>query len=179
MTTQAISQWNLDPTHSEVQFKVRHLVISNVTGTFRNFSATLEKAGDDFNGAKVSFTAHVDSIDTNQTDRDNHLKSPEFFDAAQFPTIEFVSSSFEKSGDNTYSVKGHLTMKGITREVELSAELGGELVDPWGNRKLGFEVSGTVKREDFGLTWSAVTEAGGVVVGSDVKLLFNVQFAAA
>lgn len=118
MTTQAISQWNLDPTHSEVQFKVRHLVISTVTGTFRNFSASLEKAGEDFNGAKVSFTAHVDSIDTNQADRDNHLKSPEFFDAAQFPTIEFVSSSFEKSSDNTYTVKGNLTMKGITREVE-------------------------------------------------------------
>lgn len=179
MTTQAISKWNLDPTHSEVQFKVRHLVISNVTGTFRNFSATLEKVGEDFNGAKVTFTAHVDSIDTNQADRDNHLKSPEFFDAAQFPTVEFVSSSFEKTGDHTYSVTGDLTMKGITHSVVLTAEFGGEMVDPWGNRKVGFEVSGTVKREDFGLTWSAVTEAGGVVVGSDVKLLFNVQFVGA
>ena len=179
MTTEAISKWNLDPTHSEVQFKVRHLVISNVTGTFRNFSATLEKAGEDFSGAKVTFTAHVDSIDTNQADRDNHLKSPEFFDAAQFPTVEFVSSSFEKTGDHTYSVTGDLTMKGITHSVELTAEFGGEMVDPWGNRKVGFEVSGTVKREDFGLTWSAVTEAGGVVVGSDVKLLFNVQFVGA
>ena len=179
MTIEAISKWNLDPTHSEVQFKVRHLVISNVTGTFRNFSATLEKAGEDFSGAKVTFTAHVDSIDTNQADRDNHLKSPEFFDAAQFPTVEFVSSSFEKTGDHTYSVTGDLTMKGITHSVELTAEFGGEMVDPWGNRKVGFEVSGTVKREDFGLTWSAVTEAGGVVVGSDVKLLFNVQFVGA
>jgi len=179
MTTQAISQWNLDPTHSEVQFKVKHLVISTVTGNFRNFSASLEKYGDDFSGAKVTFTAQVNSIDTNQADRDGHLQSPEFFDAAQFPTIEFVSTSFEKKSDSVYAVKGHLTMKGITKEVELTAEFGGEMVDPWGNRKAGFEVSGLVKREEFGLTWSAVTEAGGIVVGSDVKLLFNLQFVAA
>ncbi len=180
MTTQSLAQWNLDPTHSEAQFKVKHLVISTVTGTFKQFTASLHAASStDFTGASVTFSASVDSIDTNNADRDGHLKSGEFFDAAQFPSIDFKSASFEKISDSEYNVVGDLTIKGITNTVALKAEFGGEMVDPWGNHKIGFEVSGVVKREEFGLTWSAVTEAGGVVVGSDVKLLFNAQFAPA
>ena len=180
MTTQTLAQWNLDPSNSEAQFKVKHLVISTVTGKFKEFSATLHAASStDFSGAQVAFSAVVSSIDTNSADRDGHLQSPEFFDAAQFPSIDFKSTSFEKISDNDYTVVGDLTMKGVTNTVALKAEFGGEMVDPWGNHKIGFEVTGVVKREEFGLTWSAVTEAGGVVVGSDVKLIFNVQFAPA
>ena len=179
MTTQAISKWNLDAAHSEVQFKVKHLVISTVTGSFKEFSANIEKHGDSWANAAIEFSAAIDSIDTNNADRDGHLKSPEFFDAAQFPHISFKSTSFNEKSSNVFELVGDLTLKGVTKSVTLNAELGGEMVDPWGNHKVGFEVSGEINREEFGLTWNAVTEAGGLVVGPNVKLIMNVQFAPA
>lgn len=179
MTTQAISQWNSDAAHSEVQFKVKHLVISTVTGSFKKFNATIEKHGENWAGSNISFSADVTSIDTNQADRDGHLQSPEFFDAAQFPTIDFKSTSFTEKSSGNYELVGDLTIKGITKSVTLNAEFGGEMVDPWGNHKVGFEVTGEIVRDEFGLTWSAVTEAGGLVVGPNVKLIMNIQFAPA
>ncbi len=179
MTTQAISKWNVDAAHSEVQFKVKHLVISTVTGSFKAFNASIEKTGDSWANAAIEFSAEIDSIDTNNADRDGHLKSPEFFDAAQFPQITFKSSSFTEKSANHFALVGDITIKGVTKSIELNAELGGEMVDPWGNHKVGFEVSGEINREEFGLTWNAVTEAGGLVVGPNVKLLMNVQFAPA
>lgn len=179
MTTQAISKWNLDAAHSEVQFKVKHLVISTVTGSFKSFTASVEKHGDSWANAAIEFSAAIDSIDTNNADRDGHLKSPEFFDAAQFPTISFKSTSFTEKSANHFALVGDITIKGVTKSIELNAELGGEMVDPWGNHKVGFEVSGEINREEFGLTWNAVTEAGGLVVGPTVKLMMNVQFAPA
>jgi polyisoprenoid-binding protein YceI len=164
------TKWVIDPTHSEIQFKVKHLVISTVTGHFRQFSGEAETGENDFTGATVRFAAHTDSIDTNHKDRDNHLKSPDFFDAAQFPEIRFASVAFAAN-----KLEGDLTIKGVTRRVVLNVDFGGEMKDPYGNHKAGFEVTGKISRKDFGLNWSAVTEAGGVVVGDEVKLIANVQ----
>lgn len=169
--------WEIDPAHSEVHFKIRHLVISTVTGAFRIFSGTLENDDNEsFENARVAFTLDVYSIDTNETDRDEHLKSPEFFDADQFPEIHFKSTSFHhKSGDH-YDLAGNLTLKGVTRPVTLEVLFGGEAKDGFGNFRAGFEVSGTINRKDFGLAYNGVTEAGGLVVGDEVKLAANVQF---
>jgi polyisoprenoid-binding protein YceI len=169
-TAEAIkTKWGIDPTHTEVQFKVKHLVISTVTGTFNKFNGWAEAEEENFNGADIQFSIEAGSIDTNQADRDAHLKSPDFFDAANHPTIEF------KGKLNGEKLSGHLTMRGKTLPVTLKAELGGVAKDPWGNTKAGFEISGTVNRKEFGLNWNAVTEAGGVLVGEDVKILINAQ----
>jgi polyisoprenoid-binding protein YceI len=171
------TKWVLDPMHSEVQFKVKHLVISTVSGFFKSFEGELDTANDDFTDASISFSLDINSIDTNQTQRDEHLKSAEFFDAEQYPKISFKSSSFTKTGDDEYALAGDLTIKGITKPVTLDVEFGGAATDFYGNTKAGFEITGKINRKEFGLTWSGVTEAGAVVVGEDIKLLINVQFA--
>jgi polyisoprenoid-binding protein YceI len=172
-----MANWIIDAAHSELQFKVKHLMISTVTGTFRTFSGSVESNGDDFSGASVRFEAEVASIDTRSEDRDNHLKSGDFFDAEKFPKLSFVSSSWEKTGEDTYEVKGDLTIKGVTLPVTLEVESGGVQKDPWGNTKAGFDLKGKINRKDFGLTWNAATEAGGVLVGEEVKLIASVQLA--
>lgn len=181
MTTQSqnTTQWNLDPTHSEVQFKVKHLVISTVTGAFNSFSATAHTNEAGWENAQIEFTADINSIDTNNEQRDGHLKSAEFFDAESFPQLQFKSTQFTHKSDNQYELQGDLTIKNVTKNVTLNVEFGGEMVDPYGNHKAGFEVSGEINRHDFDLTWNAVTEAGGVVVGPNIKLLMNIQFAKA
>jgi len=170
------TKWSIDPMHSEVQFKVKHLVISTVSGFFRSFEGSMETEGEGFENADISFALNIDSIDTNQTQRDEHLKSAEFFDAAQYPQITFKSTSFKSTGDDEYQLVGDLTIKGITKPVTLAAEFGGSTDDFYGNTKAGFEISGKINRKDFGLTWDGVTEAGSVVLGSDIKLDINVQF---
>jgi polyisoprenoid-binding protein YceI len=174
--TAATTKWTLDPTHSEVQFKIKHLVISTVTGSFKSFEGSMQSEGDTFENAQVEFSLNVDSIDTNQEMRDGHLKGEEFFDAAKYPTIKFESTSFVKDGDG-YKVTGNLTMKDVTKAVTLEAEYGGTAVDFYGNTKAGFEVTGKINRKEFGLTWGGITEAGAIVLGDDVKLIANVQFA--
>ena len=171
----ATSKWVIDPTHSEIQFKVKHLVISTVTGSFKTFEGTVETDGDDLTTANINFSADIASIDTNQAQRDEHLRSAEFFDAANHPKMTFTSSSLEKTGDDTYKLKGDLTMKGVTKPVVLDAEYGGAMTDFYGQNKAGFEITGKINRKDFGLTWSATTEAGGVVVGDEIKLAINIQ----
>ena len=167
------TKWMIDPTHSEVAFKVKHLVISTVTGYFRTFEGHAEAASDDFYGAVVAFSLAVDSIDTNQSDRDQHLKSADFFDVANFPTISFAGKLVNQGGD--YQLVGNLTLKGITKEVALEVTYGGTVADPYGQTKAGFEIEGKLNRKDFGLTWSAITEAGSVVVSDQVRLQFSVQ----
>ncbi|MFD2933999.1 YceI family protein [Spirosoma flavum] len=167
--------WAIDPTHSEVQFKVKHLVISTVTGSFGQYEGHVETVGDDFDGAKISFSADISSISTGNEQRDGHLKSVEFFDAEQFPKLMFVSTSMTKTGDESYSVTGDLTLHGVTKPVTLKVEYGGQMQDFYGQTKAGFEATGTIKRKEFGLTWDGVTEAGGVVVSDDVKLVLNIQ----
>ena len=177
METATKTVWNIDPTHSEIQFKVKHLVISTVTGHFRQFEGTVETEGDDFDTATIHFEADTASVDTNQPQRDEHLRSAEFFDSEQYPKMTFQSTTVEKTGDESYKVTGDLTIKGITKPVELKAEFGGSMTDFYGNYKSGFEISGKINRKEFGLTWDAVTEAGGIVVGDEVKLALNVQIA--
>jgi polyisoprenoid-binding protein YceI len=170
-----MAKWIVDNMHSEVQFKVKHLVISTVTGTFNKFSAELEAEKEDFTDAKISFSADIDSIDTNNAQRDAHLKSDDFFNAEKFPQMTFKSSSLEKS-NGKYTLKGDLTIRDITKPVVLDVELGGVATDPYGQIKAGFEAVGKINRKEFGLMWSAVTEAGGVVVSDEVKILLNIQF---
>ena len=167
------TKWIIDPTHSEVAFKVKHLVISTVTGYFRAFEVHAEATSDDFSGAAVAFSLDVNSIDTNQSDRDQHLKSADFFDTASFPSIAFAGKIVNHGGE--YQLQGDLTLKGITQQVTLDVTYGGTVADPYGQTKAGFEIEGKLNRKDYGLTWSAITEAGSVVVSDQVRLQLSVQ----
>lgn len=167
-------KWIIDTTHSEIAFKVKHLVISSVTGYFRKFEGSADTGADDFSDAAVNFTVDVSSIDTNQKDRDNHLRSADFFDVEKHPLLKFSNAKLVKNGSG-YKVVGDLTIKAITKPVELDAELGGVAKDGYGQLKAGFELQGKISRKAFGLTWSAVTEAGSVVVGDEVRILASVQ----
>jgi polyisoprenoid-binding protein YceI len=171
----ATTKWVLDPTHSEVTFKVKHLMFTNVSGNFTKFEATAESDDENFDNASFSFSADVDSINTNNADRDGHLKSADFFDAAQFPTITFTSTSVAKDGSDL-KVTGDLTVHGVTKSVTLDTEFGGIQKDPWGNIKSGFSVTGKINRKDFGLSWNAALETGGVMLGEEVKLALELQF---
>ncbi len=173
--TSAITTWGVDPTHSEVQFKVRHLVISTVTGYFKSYDIKATAEDGDWTTGKVFFSADIDSIDTGQEQRDGHLKSADFFDAENHPQLTFESTGIQKVSDDTYKLIGDLTIRGITKPIELDVEYGGETTDFYGNYKAGFEVTGKIKRKEYGLTWDAVTEAGSVVVSDEVKLFANVQ----
>ncbi|AHJ99296.1 hypothetical protein Hsw_3701 [Hymenobacter swuensis DY53] len=175
-TNMAATKWVLDPMHSEVQFKIKHLVISTVTGAFKKFDGSAETEGDSFDNAQVRMSLDVDSIDTNQEQRDQHLKADDFFAVATYPNITFESTGLTKSGSD-YKLTGNLTIKDVTKPVTLDVEYGGTATDFYGNTKAGFEVSGKINRKDFGLTWEGITEAGSIVVGEDVKLLASVQFA--
>ena len=169
--------WNIDPLHSEVQFKVKHLVISTVTGSFKSFSGHAATDGDDFTNAEVELTIDVDSVDTGQPGRDEHLRNGDFFETETYPQFTFKSTSFTKVKGDLYKLTGNLTIKGITKEVELEAEYGGTERDPWGNTKVGFEVTGTIDRKDFNVTFNALTETGGLALGENIKVLANVQLA--
>jgi len=171
------TKWVIDPLHSEVQFKVKHLVISTVTGSFKSFEGTAEAEGDTFEDANIAFTINVDSVDTTQPQRDEHLKAADFFDAATYPQIAFKSTSFKGKGGDAYELIGDLTIKDVTKPVTLAVEFGGIADDFYGNTKAGFEITGKINRKEFGLGFHGVTEAGSVVVGEDIKLIINVQFA--
>ena len=170
-----MATYKIDAAHSEITFKVKHLMITNVTGNFTKFDATLESSKDDFTDAKISFEADVDSISTNNEQRDGHLKSEDFFAAEKFPTLSFVSSSFNKVSGDEYKLVGELTLRGVSKPIELVVEYGGTATDPYGQVKSGFEISGKINRKDFGLVWTATTEAGGIVVSDEVKLYLAVQ----
>jgi polyisoprenoid-binding protein YceI len=169
-----MATWTADTTHSEVQFKVKHLMINTVTGSFTNYTVTATTQGDSFNGASVEFTANVDSITTGMDMRDNHLKSDDFFNAEQYPTLTFISTDVtEEKGHLT--VQGNLTIRSTTLPVTLKGEFGGTMVDFYGNTKAGFELETKISRTAFGLNWNGVTEAGGIVVSDDVRVLLNLQ----
>jgi polyisoprenoid-binding protein YceI len=168
-----ITKWTIDPIHSEVSFKVKHFIISSVTGFFRKFQGSMESISANFDGAKVNFSAVTDSIDTNQTGRDNHLKSEIFFDAVRYPNIIFAGSIKNIGGH--YKLVGNLTMKATTKVVELDLDYSDLTDDLYGQSKAGFEIDGIVNRKEFGLAWSAITEVGSVVVSDQVRLHLNVQ----
>lgn len=167
--------WKIDPAHSEIQFKVKHLMITTVTGYFKTFDLVVETDTDDFNTAKkIEFTADIDSIDTNNVQRDTHLKSADFFDAENHKQLKFVGKKFESNGDEAI-LDGDLTIRGVTKPLTVKVELGGTVVDPYGQHKAGFTVSAKISRKEFGLVWNAVTEAGQVVVSDDIKILAEIQ----
>ncbi len=170
-----MATYKIDAAHSDIIFKVKHLMITTVTGQFKSFDATLTAEAEDFSDAAVTFTADINSVDTRSEQRDAHLKSDDFFAAEKYPELKFTSTSFGKNG-NGYVLKGDLTLRDVTKPIELHADFNGVVVDPWGQTKVGFEAEGKIKRKEFGLGWDAVTEAGGVVVSDEVKLQFHVQF---
>ncbi len=171
MSTQTVAaKWAIDLAHSEINFKVKHLMISTVTGKFKEFSATVESENEDFQDARITFEAQADSITTGNDHRDEHLRSADFFDAEQFPVLRFESSEFKPVKGNEYELHGQLTIRGVTKPVKLAVEYNGTHKDPWGNIKAGFELSGKINRTDYGLKWNAITEAGGMTVGEEVKL---------
>jgi len=170
-----MAKWIIDTAHSEVTFKVRHLVISNVSGKFTSFEGTVEADKEDFSDAKISFSADIDSVTTGNEQRDGHLKSPDFFDAASHPRLSFVSTGVTKKKGTDYLVTGNLTIKGTTKPVELEVDFGGVQKDFYGRTIAGFEITGKINRQDYGLTWSAVTETGGIVVADEVKLHINTE----
>jgi polyisoprenoid-binding protein YceI len=164
------TKWNLDPTHSEITFKVRHMMISNVKGEFKNFNINLESEDDNFNNVKSHAEIETDSVNTNNTDRDNHLQSAEFFNSEQYPKITFEANSMNGN------VTGNITIKGVTKPINLDVDFGGINIDPWGNTKAGFSFEGKIKRSDFGLNWNAALETGGVMVSDEVKISGDLQF---
>jgi polyisoprenoid-binding protein YceI len=170
-----MATYKIDAAHSEITFKVKHLMITNVTGNFTKYDATMESEAADFSDAKINFEADVNSISTHNEQRDGHLKGDDFFAAEKFPKLLFKSSKLAKKGEDSFTLTGDLTIRDITKTIELSVEYGGTMTDPYGQVKAGFEINGKINRKDFGLTWGAVTEAGGVVVSDDVKLNAQVQ----
>lgn len=167
--------WNLDTTHSEIGFKVKHMMITNVSGSFGKFDATVETQGNDFSTANIEFNAELDSISTGNGDRDNHLKSGDFFDAAKYPRLGFVSTKLVKKDEGNFALHGDLTIRDVTKPVKLDVEFGGIGKDPWGNEKAGFTITGKINRTDFSLNWNAALETGGVLVSEKVKLYAEVQ----
>jgi polyisoprenoid-binding protein YceI len=169
------TQWKIDPAHSEIQFKVKHLMITTVTGYFKKFDLNVTTESDDFNTAsKIEFTADIDSIDTNNEQRDTHLKSADFFSGEQHAQLRFAGRKYEGSGDEA-KLTGDLTIRGITKPITLNVEFGGIVVDPYGQTKAGFTIAGKISRKEYGLTWNAVTEAGSVVVSDEIKIHAEVQ----
>ncbi len=170
------TKWSLDPTHSEIHFKVKHLLISTVTGQFNRFNASVETEGDDFETAKIHFDAEVNSISTNNEQRDGHLKTGDFFDEANHPQIVFEGNKMEKLDEENYKLHGLLTMKGVSKEVIFDVEFGGKTIDPWGNTRVGYSLSGKINRKEFGVNFSMVSETGSILLGDEVKLYANAEF---
>lgn len=172
----AKSTWAIDPTHSEIGFKVKHMMFTNVSGKFNQFEAAIENEDDAFETSQISFSADVNSVDTANADRDGHLRSADFFDADNFAKLAFKSTSIQKVNDGLYTISGDLTIKDVTKSITLETEYSGLMKDPWGNTKIGLSINGKINRKDFGLTWNAALETGGVLVGEDIKLAAEVQF---
>ncbi len=173
----ATTTWSIDPTHSEIGFKVKHMMFTNVSGRFDHYEATVTTEDESFENAQLTFSAEVSSINTNNTDRDNHLKSADFFDAENNPSLTFKSTGFTKIDEDHYELDGNLTIKGIEKAVKFPVEFSGIMTDPWGNTKVGLNVLGKINRKDWGLNWNSALETGGVLVGEEVKMNIELQLA--
>ena len=169
-------KWILDLAHSDITFKIRHLLIANVTGHFRAFSGTMHASEDDFTDAEFKLTIDVFSVDTNSSERDEHLKSADFFNADYYPEMKFVSTSFVHIDGDRYDLNGNLSVKDVTRPVTFKVLFGGEAKDGFGNMRAGFEINGEIDRNDFNIHANDVTEAGGLILGEDIQLHANIQF---
>ena len=176
METNEKQKWIIDPSHTEIGFKVTHMVVAKVRGHFKEFDASIYTTNDDFMTAEIDFYINAASVDTNNADRDGHLKSPDFFDVENHKQITFTANTYEKvDGDGSYELWGDLTIKGITKRVKLDVEFGGIMKDPWGNEKALFNINGKVNRKDWGLNWNAALEAGNVLLADDVHISCDVQ----
>src|SRR5688572_4925589 len=167
--------WNLDAAHSEVNFKVKHMMITNVNGKFSAFDVKASSDNENFENPEIEFTANASSVDTGSEQRDQHLKSADFFDAEKFPNLHFKSKSFKKTAEGEYQLEGDMNIKGVVKPISFKVEHGGLQKDPWGNIKTGFSLEGKINRKDFGLGWNAVLESGGVMVSEEVKLNAEIQ----
>lgn len=174
-TTNSLTKWSVDTMHSEIGFKVKHMMITNVNGKFEKFAIDVHTNGDDLSSAEIAFSADVNSIHTGVADRDAHLKSDDFFNAESFPQINFKSNSLVKKNEEVYTLTGDLTIRDITKSVTMDVEYSGLVVDPYGQIKSGFVVTGKIKRSDFNLKWNAITEAGSIVVSDEIKIHAEVQ----
>jgi len=177
--TSTTTKWGLDKAHSEIQFKAKHMMISNVTGEFTSYNATIETEDEDFTTAHVSFSADTASVNTGSEQRDGHLKGDDFFNAEKFPKVTFVSTNVTKNGEGKFILTGDLTIRDVTKPISFDVVFEGKVVDPWGNTKLGFTLNGKLSRKEFGLSWNVVTEAGGILVSDEVKINASVQVAKA
>jgi polyisoprenoid-binding protein YceI len=171
----ATTKWQLDPTHSELGFKIKHLMISHVSGAIKNFTAEVATEGTDFSTAQIHLTADMASITTNNEQRDAHLRNSDFFDVETFPELRFQSTRIEKVDNDTFTVYGDLTLKGITKPVKLNVEYNGVTNDPWGGERAGFVITGKINRSDWGVTFNSVLEAGGVALSEEVRIFSEVQ----
>ncbi|MFI5196240.1 MAG: YceI family protein [Chitinophagales bacterium] len=171
------SKWTNDPVHSSIKFTVSHLTVSEVEGRFKTFNGTIESPSKDFNNAQVNFTVEVNSITTEEENRDKHLKSDDFFNAEKYPQMTFKSTSFKKVKGNVYALEGNLTIRDVTKKIKFAVWYGGTAVDPYSNTKAGFKATGKISRKEYNLKWNKLTEAGGAVVGDEVTMLLNFEFA--
>lgn len=169
------SNWTIDPTHSAIEFSVKHMMISKVKGAFNKFDATISADASDLTTADIDFTIDVASIDTKNEDRDNHLRSADFFNVEQFPTLSFKAAKIEKTDEDEYAVTGDVTLHGVTKQETFAITFEGQGKDPWGNEKAGFSGTGKIKRSDYGLTWNAALETGGVLVGDQITINIELQ----
>ena len=169
--------WSVDKMHSNINFSVTHLVISEVDGSFKVYDGKIVSTSDDFNNANVEFSVDVNSINTDNSSRDGHLKGDDFFNAATYPKMTFKSTSFTKVSGNKYTLTGDLTVRNVTKKATFNVVYGGTAKDGYGNTKAGFKATGSINRFDYGLKWNALTEAGGATVGADVDLSLKLEFA--
>jgi polyisoprenoid-binding protein YceI len=181
MTTTAATttKWGLDKAHSEIQFKAKHMMITTITGEFKDYDATIDIDDDDFTTAKIVYTAKVSSIDTGNEQRDGHLRTNDFFNPELYPTLQFVSTGMIQKDEKNYVLNGNLTIRDVTKPISLNVEFEGKVIDPWGNHKYGFSISGKINRKDFGLNWNVITEAGGILVGEEIKINASIQLSKA
>lgn len=175
ITQMSKSRWAIDPSHSQIGFKVKYMMFIHVSGRFNDFQAVVENDDDQFETSVISFSANVNSVDTNSFDRDDHLRSADFFDVERFPTITFKSTGIQKIDETKFEVSGDLTIRDVTKNIILEVEHSGSMKDPWGNTKAGVILSGKINRKDFGLNWNTSLETGGVLVGEDIKLISEIQ----
>lgn len=169
------TKWVLDPTHSELGFKIKHLMITNVSGAFRDFNVEVESHNQDLTTAKINATVQIGSIDTHNEQRDAHLRNSDFFEAEQYPQMLFNSTRVEKTDDENYLVYGNLTLKGITKPVKLNVEYSGVTKDPWGSERAGFIITGKINRSEWGINFNGVLETGGLMLAEEVKINSEIQ----
>lgn len=174
-TTVATGTYAFDPAHSTIGFSVRHLVINNIPGKFKDYKGTINLDATDLTKSSVEFTAKVESIDTGVQARDNHLRTADFFDVAKYPEMNFKSSKIVKQGKTGFVANGTFTLKGVSKEISIPFKLNGPIKDPWGKMRLGVEANLTINRQDYGITWNQKLDTGGLVVGNDVHIQLNIE----